>query len=150
MLRPKSRQCGPTYWPCSTRSDNRLVRVYESPNGSIHSPVFVGPRPRPPVIPSNVSETSRNETNTTGFLYCRDVRFTRKSKADWSRVRMIRVLAAKGLTTRSSHSHIVHAGHETVELGTVPIRTGRVDFGGGAGRHAAWPCRRWTPKDDPN
>jgi HEAT repeat protein len=102
-------------------SDNRLVRVYESKQGSIHSPVFVGSRPRPPVIPSNVNETSRNDINATGFLYCRDVRFTRKSKADWSRVRMIRVLAAKGLTTRSSHSHIVHAGHETVELGTVPI-----------------------------
>ncbi|MHB8863267.1 MAG: HEAT repeat domain-containing protein [Pirellulaceae bacterium] len=101
--------------------DNRLVRVYESPDGSIHSPVFLGPRHRPPVIPSHVREAYPGEPGATGFLYCRDVRFTRKTKADWNRIRMIRVLAAKGLTTRSSHSHIVHAGHETVELGTVPI-----------------------------
>ena len=33
----------------------------------------------------------------------------------------IRVLGAVALTTRSSHSHIVHVGHETVELGTVPL-----------------------------
>jgi HEAT repeat protein len=49
------------------------------------------------------------------------VRFTRKTKADWPQIRAIRVLGARALTTRSSHSHIVHAGHETVELGTVPI-----------------------------
>jgi HEAT repeat protein len=73
------------------------------------------------VIASQLPATTDNPTNATGFLYCRDVRFTRKIKADWNRIRMIRVLAAKGLTTRSSHSHIVHAGHETVELGTVPI-----------------------------
>jgi hypothetical protein len=30
-------------------------------------------------------------------------------------------LAGRGLTTRSSHAYIVHAGNETVELGTVPI-----------------------------
>ena len=102
-------------------SDSRLVRVYESPDGSIHSPVFLGPRLRPPVIPSQVRDAEGGQPGATGFLYCRDVRFTRKTKADWNRVRMIRVLAAKGLTTRSSHSHIVHAGHETVELGTVPI-----------------------------
>jgi HEAT repeat protein len=31
------------------------------------------------------------------------------------------VLEGRGLTTRSSHSYIVHAGNETVELGTVPL-----------------------------
>ena len=49
------------------------------------------------------------------------MRATTKTKADWAQVRAIRVLGARGLTTRSSHSHIVHAGHETVELGAVPI-----------------------------
>ncbi|MEZ6079921.1 MAG: HEAT repeat domain-containing protein [Pirellulaceae bacterium] len=31
------------------------------------------------------------------------------------------MLAAKGLTTRSAHSYIVHAGSEVSELGTVPL-----------------------------
>ncbi len=102
-------------------SDNGVVGVYESPNGSIHSPVFLGPRPRPPILADTVESEQTDNHNTTGFLYCQDVRFTRKYKADWEQIRAIRVLGAKALTTRSSHSHIVHAGHETVELGTVPI-----------------------------
>ena len=57
----------------------------------------------------------------TGFLHCQNVRFTRKTKADWEQVRAIRVLGGLALTTRSSHSHIVHAGHQTVELGSVPL-----------------------------
>jgi len=101
--------------------DNRLVTVYESEEGSIHSPVFVGPRPRPPVLADTVRSHRGGEPGATGLLYCQDARFTRKDKADWGQIRAIRVLGAKGLTTRSSHSHIVHAGHETVELGTVPL-----------------------------
>ncbi|MCP4594606.1 MAG: hypothetical protein GY842_28070, partial [bacterium] len=61
------------------------------------------------------------KAKATGFLYCQDARFTQNSTAGWSHVRAIRVLAGKGLTTRSSHSYIVHAGNETVELGTVPL-----------------------------
>ena len=101
--------------------DNRPVIVYESPTGSIHSPVFLGPRQRPPVLPDTVDRDRQGQPDATGFLYCQDVRFTRKIKADWRQVRAIRVLGARALTTRSSHSHIVHAGHETVELGTVPL-----------------------------
>lgn len=102
-------------------SDNRLIRVFESREGSIHSPVFVGPRPRPPIIPNLVPPGVADSPAATGILHCQDVRFTRKYKADWEQVRAIRVLAAKATTVRSSHSHIVHAGHETVELGTVPL-----------------------------
>ena len=102
-------------------SDNQVVAVYESPDGSIHSPVFLGPRPRPPILADTLDREQTGSNGATGFLYCQDVRFTRKYKADWEQIRAIRVLGAKALTTRSSHSHIVHAGHETVELGTVPI-----------------------------
>ena len=101
--------------------DNQVVIVYESPDGSVHSPVFLGPRPRPPVLPEVVNRRRVGTPGATGFLNCQDVRFTRKTKADWRQVRAIRVLGARALTTRSSHSHIVHAGHETVELGTVPV-----------------------------
>ncbi|HJM62324.1 MAG: HEAT repeat domain-containing protein [Roseibacillus sp.] len=101
--------------------DNRVISIHESSSGSVHSPVFLGARPRPPVVTNTVNPEQVGQPGTTGFLFCQDVRNTRKKKADWEQVRAIRVLAAKALTTRSSHSHIVHAGHETVELGTVPL-----------------------------
>jgi len=53
--------------------------------------------------------------------FCQDARITRNTTAGWQHVRAIRVLAGKGLTTRSSHSYIVHAGSEAIELGTVPL-----------------------------
>jgi HEAT repeat protein len=101
--------------------DNRVVNIFESSRGAIHSPVFLGPRERPPVIPDYVDARPADQTGATGFLFCQDARFTTKTKADWKRIRAIRVLGAIPLTTRSSHSHIVHVGQETVELGTVPL-----------------------------
>ena len=62
------------------------------------------PTRRPPA--SSSARTPASRKNTT---------------AGWPHVRAIRVLAGKGLTTRSSHSYIVHAGSEVIELGTVPL-----------------------------
>lgn len=101
--------------------DNQVVSLFESRMGGIHSPVFLGARSRPPVIPDYVDRAQADQPGATGFLFCQDARFTTKTKADWERIRAIRVLGAVPLTTRSSHSHIVHVGHETVELGTVPL-----------------------------
>jgi len=101
--------------------NNRVVSIYESVAGAIHSPVFLGPRTRPPVIPQFAEASRAGQPGATGFLFCQDARFTTKTKAGWDNVRAIRVLGAVALTTRSSHSHIVHVGHETVELGTVPL-----------------------------
>ena len=101
--------------------DGRITSIHESTSGSIHSPMFLGVRPRPPIIPDYVDRPTAELPGATGFLLCQDARFTTKTKADWSRIRAIRVLGAVPLTTRSSHSHIVHVGHETVELGTVPL-----------------------------
>lgn len=100
---------------------NRAVPLYECEQGSIHSPVYLGPRPRPPLLAPQVDVHRSGHPAATGFLHCHNIRFTRKSKAGWDQVRAVRVLGALALTTRSSHSHIVHAGHETVELGTVPL-----------------------------
>jgi len=121
VLRPEVTQLVSDVLAVIDPADNRVVTIYESPDGSIHSPVFLGPRPRPPILADTLDHRQTGNHGATGFLYCQDVRFTRKSKADWEQIRAIRVLGAKALTTRSSHSHIVHAGHETVELGTVPI-----------------------------
>jgi hypothetical protein len=54
-------------------------------------------------------------------LFCQNARLTQHTTAGWAHVRAIRVLAGKGLTVRSSHSYIVHAGSEVTELGTVPL-----------------------------
>ena len=98
------------------QKDGKMILIYASTNGAVHSPLYLGARARPPLLASRMEET-----RTTGVLYCQDARFTRNTAAGWPHVRAIRVLAGRGLTLRSSHSYIVHAGNETVELGTVPL-----------------------------
>ena len=98
------------------QGNGKMVLVYASTNGPLHSPVYLGTRERPPLLASRM-----DERRATGVLYCLDARFTRNTAAGWPHVRAIRVLEGRGLTVRSSHSYIVHAGNETVELGTVPL-----------------------------
>lgn len=105
--------------PRSPRDE--VVIVFDSPGEPIHSPVFLGARPRPPVLARKVEPGKAGDLRATGVLYCANVRFTRNTTAGWTHVRAIRVLAGRGLTLRSSHSYIVHAGSEVVELGTVPL-----------------------------
>ncbi len=95
--------------------------IHQSQSGPLHSPVYLGPRPRPVRLAPRTKRPAQEATQTTGFLFCQNARFTKNNTAGWSHVRAIRVLAGKGLTVRSSHSYIVHAGNETVELGTVPL-----------------------------
>ena len=93
------------------------ILLYEAnAERTLHSPIYLGPKQRPVELASQV-----NTQATTGRFYCQDIRYTRNTGAGWSHVRAIRVLMGKGLTMRSSHAYIVHAGNETVELGTVPI-----------------------------
>ncbi|MCP4854776.1 MAG: hypothetical protein GY903_09815 [Fuerstiella sp.] len=99
----------------------KLTLLYESEGEPLHSPVYLGARTRPPVLPEKVDRASADDTNATGFLFCQNVRKTRNTTAGWSHVRAVRVLAGKGLMVRSSHSYIVHAGSEVTELGTVPL-----------------------------
>ncbi len=95
--------------------------IYEAQKEGIHSPVFLGPRKRPAVLPEKVDCSKPHTGSETGFLFCQNARFTKHSTAGWRHVRAIRVLAGKGLTMRSSHSYIVHAGSEVRDLGTVPL-----------------------------
>ncbi len=98
-----------------------LTVIYHSPNGPLHSPVYLGPRKRPPQLAEKVERWREEQPRPTGVLYCQNARFTQQTTAGWPHVRAIRVIAGTGLTVRSSHSYIVHAGNETVELGTVPL-----------------------------
>ncbi len=101
-------------------ADMRVVKIHES-GTTIHSPVFLGPRPRPPVLSGTVRGPNVGRPEATGFLYAQNVRITRKTKADWDQIRAIRVLKSRALSTRSSHWDFVHQGKEVIELGTVPI-----------------------------
>ena len=98
-----------------------LVTLHQSGGAPLHSPVYLGPRTRPPVRAVQAEETHAPQSQATGVLFCQNARFTKNTTAGWEHVRAIRVLAGTGLTTRSSHSYIVHAGNETIELGTVPL-----------------------------
>ncbi|HQZ69089.1 MAG TPA: hypothetical protein PLY87_28575, partial [Planctomycetaceae bacterium] len=95
--------------------------LYDTAAAPLHSPVYLGSRPRPPVLREKVAPQESADGNATGFLFCQNARFTKKTTAGWPHVRAVRVLAAEGLTLRSSHSYIVHAGSEVTELGTVPL-----------------------------
>ena len=95
--------------------------LYDADGEAMHSPVYLGARPRPPVRSPRIKLHRAGDVDATGVLFCQNARFTRNTTAGWPHVRAIRVLAGKGLTTRSSHSYIVHAGSEVIELGTVPL-----------------------------
>lgn len=100
---------------------NQIVRLHESPDSPIHSPVFLGARPRPPVLPNTVKQDETASPGATGFLYAQNVHITRKTDAGWGHIRAIRVLRSRGVSQRSSHWDFVHQGKEVTELGTVPI-----------------------------
>lgn len=100
---------------------DEVVVLFDSPGEPLHSPVYLGPRARPPLLATKVSRKLDGDVRATGILFCQNARFTKNTTAGWSHVRAIRVLAGKGLTVRSSHSYIVHAGSEVTELGTVPL-----------------------------
>ncbi|MBI4585131.1 MAG: HEAT repeat domain-containing protein [Planctomycetes bacterium] len=95
--------------------------LFDSPGAPLHSPVHLGPRTRPPLLPERVDPSLAEDGRATGVLFCQNARLTKNTTAGWAHVRAIRVLMGKGLTTRSSHSYIVHAGSEVTELGTVPL-----------------------------
>ena len=121
VLRPAGSRVASDVLAVIDPADNRLVPIYESHGSSLHSPVFLGARQRPPIIPDYATTSRTEHQAATGYLLCSDARFTTKTKAGWDQIKAIRVLGAKPLTIRASHSHIVHVGHETVELGVVPL-----------------------------
>jgi HEAT repeat protein len=115
-------------WPFRTlvmldpdKHDSEAVLLYQSPDAALHSPAYLGPRPRPPKLITRVDPVDADPPGQTGIFYCQDVRLTQNHTAGWEHVRAIRVLAGHGLELRSSHSYLVHAGSDVVELGTVPL-----------------------------
>ncbi|MBM3860228.1 MAG: hypothetical protein FJ395_11330 [Verrucomicrobia bacterium] len=101
--------------------DATPVIIFDSPEEPLHSPVFLGARKRPPLMPQNVRPKDADDPNATGILFCQNARFTKNTTAGWQHVRAMRVIGSRGLNYRSSHSYIVHTGTDVVELGTVPL-----------------------------
>ncbi|MCY3023711.1 MAG: alpha-L-rhamnosidase N-terminal domain-containing protein [Planctomycetota bacterium] len=99
----------------------KVTVVYDGKGMTLHSPAYLGARQRPPVLPPKVDRQLAGSPTATGILFCQNARFTRNTAAGWPHVRALRVLGGQGLTMRSSHSYIVHAGSNVVELGTVPL-----------------------------
>jgi HEAT repeat protein len=99
----------------------KQVLLYDSPGMPLHSPAFLGPRPRPPLLPEHVERPQADDPSATGVFFCQNARFTKNNTAGWQHIRAIRVLGGQGLTVRSSHAYIVHAGNQVTELGTVPL-----------------------------
>ncbi len=98
-----------------------VVSVHSSDGFDLHSPVFLGPRAKPPVMASHVSPKEERRYGKTGYLFCQNVFNTKQSDADLSRIKAIRVYEGKPFTLRSVDNHLVHIGVEGVELGTVPL-----------------------------
>jgi len=102
--------------------ENRMTALFQSSGAAIHSPVYVGCRPgKKNVIADAVSTRKASGGSATGYFLCQSVRITRKTAADWPRIRSVRVLGGKPSSLRSTNFEAVHAGLEAVELGTVPL-----------------------------
>jgi len=100
---------------------NRMTTLYQSAGEAIHSPIYVGNRPKVRKLAKSGNARGANQEAATGRFLCQDTRITRKTKADWPLIRSVRVLAGKPSTLRSTSMEAVHAGLEAIELGTVPL-----------------------------
>jgi len=101
---------------------NQLTTLFQSSGQAIHSPVFVGRWPRQNGPMADAVSTRRTGAGVaTGRFLCLDARRTRKTAADWPRIRSVRVLGGKPSTLRSTNFEAVHAGLEAIELGAVPM-----------------------------
>lgn len=102
-------------------STGAVTRIYSADSFDLHSAVFLGPRPRPPVLASHVNAAEEDNPNRTGYLLCQNALYTKQREADLARVKAIRVLEGVPFSVRSARHPYDHIGVETVELGTVPL-----------------------------
>ncbi|TKJ39505.1 MAG: hypothetical protein CEE38_01900 [Planctomycetes bacterium B3_Pla] len=87
----------------------------------IHSPVYLGPQSRPPILASQLPAGTKNDQPKTGLLLCQSVFDTKQTNADISRIKAVRIVQGKPFTLRSAMHRFDHIGVEGVELGTVPL-----------------------------
>jgi len=102
-----------------TGKSHKIVQSLTEP---LHSPAYLGVRPKPRVWP-DTADLSQPPTSseTTGYLYCGNVYNSKQTNAEWDRVRAVRVYVGKPLTLRSARHQYGHIGTVGVDLGTFPI-----------------------------
>lgn len=88
---------------------------------NIHSPVFLGPRPLPPSIVTQIDPAQTDRPGQTGWLLCQNVFQTKQIQADLGRIKAVRIFEGRPLKVRSVRHALVHLGVEGVELGSVPL-----------------------------
>jgi len=98
-----------------------ITRLYSADTYDLHSVVYLGPRPAPPVIASQLRSSAASRADKTGLLLCQSVFYTKQTDADMRRVRAIRVYEGRPLAIRSARHPYDHIGVESVELGTAPL-----------------------------
>ncbi|MHC4800446.1 MAG: HzsA-related protein, partial [Planctomycetota bacterium] len=87
----------------------------------VHSPVYLGPQPKPPILASQLPADTQDRLPKTGLLLCQSVFNTKQTNADISRIKAVRIVRGKPFTLRSAKHRFAHIGVEGVELGTVPL-----------------------------
>jgi HEAT repeat protein len=97
----------------------KIARIFSL--DQIHSVRYLGERPRPPVIPTDIKPVDSQRPNKTGFLLCQSVFGTKQTNADLGRIKAVRIIEGKPFTLRSAKHRFVHLGVEGIELGTVPL-----------------------------
>ncbi len=99
----------------------RTVVMYQTEMRDLHAVAYLGPRPKPPVLPADVNPIYEAKEEKSGYLLCQNIFASRQTEADWRRVKAIRVFLGEPLTTRSARHPYDHIGVESIELGTVPV-----------------------------
>jgi len=101
---------------------NQLTTLFQSTGGAIHSAVYAGRRGgQKKAIANTLNIRKATPGVATGYFLCQNARITRKTAADWPRIRAVRVIGGKVSTLRSSNFEAVHAGLEVVELGAAAL-----------------------------
>jgi len=98
----------------------RSWRILQSQE-PIHSPTYLGERPKPRVWPDFVEHSFSTSSETTGYLYCGNVFLTKQTEGEWDRVRAVRVYIGQPLSLRSARHQYGHIGTVGVDLGTFPV-----------------------------
>src|SRR5690606_2893363 len=97
-----------------------VLLIHREPGTRLHSPILLAPRPRPPILPSELERTSE-DPDSTGYLLCTDIRQGRQGAIDRERVVAVRIFAGEPFALRSARHPYGHIGTEGIELGTAPV-----------------------------
>ncbi len=102
-----------------------VTRLLRSDTVAVHSPAYLGPRPKPggiaPSMTPPPAPPSPEAGEPTGEIVCRNVFRTKQTAADVDRIAAVRIYEGRPLALRSAKHPYCHIGVRAIELGTVPL-----------------------------